>query len=141
MFGGVQLLMIGDLLQLSPVIKENEWQLLKPFYKNGFFFSSHSYQQCNPITVELKHVYRQDNQKFIEILKLDENKLDAIKIIDFVFEDDKALLQQKFDEAVRGKYSNIAFGITNLDLFLCKAKLLDSNLPLHLALSSMLIAM
>ena len=67
-FGGVQILMIGDLQQLSPVIKENEWQLLKPFYKNGFFFSSHSYQQCNPITVELKHVYRQDNQKFIEIL-------------------------------------------------------------------------
>ncbi|MEX1382277.1 helix-turn-helix domain-containing protein [Lutibacter sp.] len=67
-FGGVQLLMIGDLQQLSPVIKENEWELLKPFYKNGFFFSSHSYQQCKPITVELKHVYRQDNQKFIEIL-------------------------------------------------------------------------
>ncbi|GGK58835.1 MULTISPECIES: helix-turn-helix domain-containing protein [Flavobacteriaceae] len=67
-FGGVQLLMIGDLQQLSPVIKESEWQLLKPFYKNGFFFSSHSYQQCNPIAVELKHVYRQDNQKFIEIL-------------------------------------------------------------------------
>ena len=40
-FGGVQLLMIGDLQQLSPVIKENEWDLLKPFYKNGFFFSSH----------------------------------------------------------------------------------------------------
>ncbi len=39
-FGGIQLLMIGDLQQLSPVIKENEWQLLKPFYKNGFFFSS-----------------------------------------------------------------------------------------------------
>jgi len=67
-FGGVQLLMIGDLQQLSPVIKENEWQLLKPFYKNGFFFSSHSYQQCNAITVELKHVYRQKNQKFIKIL-------------------------------------------------------------------------
>ena len=67
-FGGVQLLMIGDLQQLSPVIKENEWQLLKPYYKNGFFFSSFAYQQCNAITVELKHVYRQNNEKFIEIL-------------------------------------------------------------------------
>ena len=67
-FGGVQLLMIGDLQQLSPVIKENEWQLLKPFYKNGFFFSSFSYQKCAAITVELKHVYRQDNLKFIKIL-------------------------------------------------------------------------
>ena len=37
-FGGVQLLMIGDLQQLSPVIKDNEWELLKPFYKNAFFF-------------------------------------------------------------------------------------------------------
>ena len=67
-FGGVQLLMIGDLQQLSPVIKENEWRLLKPFYKNGFFFSSHAYQECHAITVELKHIYRQDNVKFIDIL-------------------------------------------------------------------------
>ncbi len=67
-FGGVQLLMIGDLQQLSPVIKENEWQLLKTYYKNGFFFSSHAYQECHAITVELKHIYRQDNPKFINIL-------------------------------------------------------------------------
>ena len=67
-FGGVQVLMIGDLQQLSPVIKDNEWHLLKPFYANGFFFSSHAYQQCDAITIELKHIYRQENPKFIEIL-------------------------------------------------------------------------
>lgn len=67
-FGGVQLLMIGDLQQLSPVIKENEWQLLKPFYKNAFFFSSQAYQNCNPLTIELKHIYRQENPLFINIL-------------------------------------------------------------------------
>ncbi|TYA94793.1 helix-turn-helix domain-containing protein [Seonamhaeicola marinus] len=67
-FGGVQLLMIGDLQQLSPVIKEDEWQLLSKYYKNGFFFSSHAYALCNAITVELKHIYRQDNPKFIAIL-------------------------------------------------------------------------
>ncbi len=67
-FGGVQLLMIGDLQQLSPVIKEDEWQLLSKYYKNGFFFSSHAYASCNAITVELKHIYRQDNPKFITIL-------------------------------------------------------------------------
>ncbi|MFD1615590.1 helix-turn-helix domain-containing protein [Gelatiniphilus marinus] len=67
-FGGVQLLMIGDLQQLSPVVKDNEWQLLKAYYKNAFFFSSRAYQQCNAITVELKHIYRQDNPKFIDIL-------------------------------------------------------------------------
>ncbi|MEP5339356.1 MAG: helix-turn-helix domain-containing protein [Algibacter sp.] len=67
-FGGVQLLMIGDLQQLSPVIKDDEWQLLKTYYKNGFFFSSHAYASCNAITVELKHIYRQDNPVFINIL-------------------------------------------------------------------------
>jgi hypothetical protein len=67
-FGGVQVLMIGDLQQLSPVIKETEWQLLKPFYKNGFFFSSQAYQACDAVTIELKHIYRQENPKFIEIL-------------------------------------------------------------------------
>ena len=67
-FGGVQLLMIGDLQQLSPVIKENEWRLLQPFYKNAFFFSSQAYHNCNPLTIELKHIYRQENPLFINIL-------------------------------------------------------------------------
>jgi len=75
-FGGVQLLMIGDLQQLSPVIKDNEWQLLKSFYNNRFFFSSHAYQECQAVTVELKHIYRQDNVKFIDILnQIRNNKL------------------------------------------------------------------
>jgi len=77
-FGGLQLLMIGDLQQLSPVVKDNEWHLLKPFYKNAFFFSSLSYQQCKPITVELKHIYRQDNPVFINILnEIRTNRLSA----------------------------------------------------------------
>ncbi|MGM5470998.1 helix-turn-helix domain-containing protein [Flavobacteriaceae bacterium LMO-SS05] len=67
-FGGVQVLMIGDLQQLSPVVKDDEWHILQPFYKNTFFFSSLAYQQCNAITVELKHIFRQDNPKFIDIL-------------------------------------------------------------------------
>ena len=67
-FGGVQLLLIGDLQQLSPIIKEDEWELLKPYYKNGFFFSSRAYLQCEAITIELCHIYRQDNPKFISIL-------------------------------------------------------------------------
>lgn len=67
-FGGVQVLMIGDLQQLSPVIRENEWQLLKSYYQTGFFFSSRAYQEANTITIELRHIYRQENPKFIEIL-------------------------------------------------------------------------
>jgi DNA replication protein DnaC len=50
-FGGVQVLMIGDLQQLSPVIKDQEWSLLKSYYKTGFFFSSHAFQACNAITI------------------------------------------------------------------------------------------
>ncbi|WP_431111211.1 helix-turn-helix domain-containing protein [Winogradskyella poriferorum] len=67
-FGGVQVLMIGDLQQLSPVISNNEWGLLKNYYKNSYFFSSNSYKDCNAITIELKHIYRQDNPTFINIL-------------------------------------------------------------------------
>jgi GTPase SAR1 family protein len=67
-FGGVQVLMIGDLQQLSPVIKEQEWELLKTHYANGFFFSSMAFRDCNAITIELQHIYRQENPKFIEIL-------------------------------------------------------------------------
>ncbi|XCF05753.1 helix-turn-helix domain-containing protein [Tamlana crocina] len=67
-FGGIQVLMIGDLQQLSPVIKEQEWELLKHVYNNGFFFSSHAFKQCNAVTIELKHIYRQESPKFIDIL-------------------------------------------------------------------------
>lgn len=75
-FGGVQVLMIGDLQQLSPVIKDNEWELLRHEYKNGFFFSSKAFMDCNAITIELKHIYRQENPKFIEILnEIRNNKL------------------------------------------------------------------
>lgn len=67
-FGGLQLLMIGDLQQLSPVIKPQEWELLKGIYANGFFFSSTAFKVSNAITIELKHIYRQDNPTFINIL-------------------------------------------------------------------------
>ncbi|GAA4282421.1 helix-turn-helix domain-containing protein [Gaetbulibacter aestuarii] len=67
-FGGVQLLMIGDLQQLPPVIRDNEWQLLKHVYNNGFFFSSRAFQECGAVTIELKHIFRQENPEFIAIL-------------------------------------------------------------------------
>ena len=67
-FGGVQLLMIGDLQQLSPVVKNNEWQLLSPYYSTPFFFSSQAYSSCNALSIELKHIYRQENPVFINIL-------------------------------------------------------------------------
>ena len=67
-FGGVQILMIGDLQQLSPVVKPDEWELLKSYYETVYFFSSKAFKESNAISIELKHIYRQDNQEFISIL-------------------------------------------------------------------------
>jgi len=67
-FGGVQVLMIGDLQQLSPVIKPDEWNILKKYYETPYFFSSKSFQQADPINIELKKIYRQRDKKFIKIL-------------------------------------------------------------------------
>ena len=75
-FGGVQILMIGDLQQLSPVVKPYEWELLQPHYDTAYFFSSRSFLESNVISVELKHIYRQDNKAFIKILnEIRNNKL------------------------------------------------------------------
>ncbi|MCZ4694621.1 helicase [Ancylomarina euxinus] len=67
-FGGVQLLMIGDLQQLPPVVKQEEWSILKRFYATEFFFSSRALQKSPHICIELKHIYRQKDEDFIRIL-------------------------------------------------------------------------
>ena len=75
-FGGVQLLMIGDLSQLAPVVKENEWTLLREYYHTPYFFGSHALQQTQHVTIELTHVYRQTDHTFINILnEVRENRL------------------------------------------------------------------
>ncbi len=76
-FGGVQLLMIGDLQQLAPVVKEDEWKLLQPHYDSPYFFSSKALQQTEYMTIELKTVYRQSDEMFLSLLnKIRENKAD-----------------------------------------------------------------
>jgi hypothetical protein len=83
-FGGVQLLMIGDLYQLSPVAKQDEWQLLKQYYESIYFFSSHALDQSEMVTIELKHIYRQSDTRFIQLLnRVRDNRLDAASIGDF----------------------------------------------------------
>ena len=75
-FGGVQLLMIGDLSQLAPVVKEGEWALLREYYRTPYFFGSHALQQTQHVTIELTHVYRQTDHTFINILnEVRENRL------------------------------------------------------------------
>ena len=67
-FGGAQVLMIGDLQQLAPVVKPNEWSLLQQHYNTVYFFSSKACQEANVVSIELKHIYRQKNEDFITIL-------------------------------------------------------------------------
>lgn len=80
-FGGVQLLLIGDLMQLSPVTKNDEWSWLSQYYETPYFFSSHALQQLPYVTVELRHIYRQQDSTFIDILaKVRAGKLDRAGI-------------------------------------------------------------
>lgn len=67
-FGGVQLLLIGDLQQLAPVVKEEEWAMLGQYYDSPFFFASKALQQTNYATIELKTVYRQSDEHFLLLL-------------------------------------------------------------------------
>lgn len=77
-FGGVQLLLIGDLQQLAPVAQEREWALLSPYYSTPYFFGSKALQQIPYVTIELKHIYRQQDAAFIDILaKIRSNQVDT----------------------------------------------------------------
>ncbi len=77
-FGGVQLLMIGDLQQLSPVVKNDEWRILQQYYDSPYFFSSTALGRTELIPIELKHIYRQSDPCFIEMLgRVRDNRLDA----------------------------------------------------------------
>lgn len=67
-FGGVQVLFIGDLLQLPPVVKDDEWRYLKSYYKSAFFFDAQVLQQNKPLYIELDKIYRQADNTFIAIL-------------------------------------------------------------------------
>lgn len=88
-FGGVQLLLIGDMFQLSPVAREPEWQELSQFYKSPYFFHSRVMMQQPPIYIELDKIYRQKNEDFIRVLnEVRNNNLSA---------EGYGLLQQRFD--------------------------------------------
>jgi len=67
-FGGVQVLFIGDLLQLPPVVKDDEWRILRNYYRGKFFFHSHVMQQYPPLYIELSKIFRQTDEQFISVL-------------------------------------------------------------------------
>jgi hypothetical protein len=66
--GGVQVLLIGDTFQLPPVVTDEDWEILGRFYKSGFFFSAMVMTKIKPLYIELKKIYRQKEQEFVDIL-------------------------------------------------------------------------
>ncbi|MDQ1140320.1 helix-turn-helix domain-containing protein [Pedobacter agri] len=89
-FGGVQLLFIGDLHQLPPVVKNDEWRIMAGFYKSIYFFDALALQNNPPVYIELDKIYRQDDAVFINLL----NNLRNNKITP----EDTALLRQHFKQ-------------------------------------------
>lgn len=76
-FGNVQLLMIGDLHQLPPVVKQEDWETLSRFYETPYFFGSVALKKIDYVSIELKHIYRQSDATFIDLLnKVRDNCLD-----------------------------------------------------------------
>lgn len=67
-FGGVQVILIGDTFQLPPIADNEQWRILSQFYKTPFFFSSKVIEQNTPLYIELKKIYRQNEQEFIDLL-------------------------------------------------------------------------
>lgn len=99
-FGGLQILFIGDLLQLPPVTKQADWDVLQQFYPSMFFFNAKALQKEPPLYIELEHIYRQSDPRFIELLnKLRDNRISH---------EDTALLnmlaKHEFDPASRQGY-------------------------------------
>ena len=99
-FGGVQLLLIGDMQQLPPVVKDDEHSLLAAHYSSPFFFCSKALQMTNLISIELKKIYRQQDQEFISLLNaVRDNKVDEAVL---------AKLNSRVDEKAENEEGTIA---------------------------------
>ena len=76
-FGGVQVLFIGDMFQLPPVIKNEEWKMMAEFYDSPYFFDSHVIKEEPPLYIEFDKIYRQSEERFINVLnQVRNNELD-----------------------------------------------------------------
>lgn len=94
-FGGVQVLFIGDLWQLPPVVRQEEWHTLKNYYQGMYFFNAHVMMNNQPIYIELKKIYRQADERFLDILNRFRNQT--------VTNDDVLFLNQYVQEDIEDK--------------------------------------
>lgn len=99
-FGGLQVLFIGDLLQLPPVVKQSEWNYLRNYYKSPFFFDAKVIHEVKPLYIELEKVYRQEDERFIRIL----NNLRNSEITNEDIEVLNSYVDQNFDAIKHDDY-------------------------------------
>ena len=103
-FGGKQLLLVGDIFQLEPVVKEEEWRLMQPFYPSAYFFDAKVWQQMQLVSIELRKVYRQSDAQFIAIL-------DRIRQ-NTATDEDLAAINHRVDQQQQETHRQSAFPIT-----------------------------
>jgi PIF1-like helicase/Helix-turn-helix domain/HRDC domain/Helicase len=111
-FGGVQLLCIGDLHQLQPVAKNEEWNILSEYYSSPFFFDSHAVKEQTPLLIELNKIYRQKEESFVNLLnKVRTNNMDADD-----FEDLHMRFNPNFSPSADEKYITLTSHNNQADL-------------------------
>ena len=138
-FGGVQLLMIGDLHQLPPVVKDEEWNLLRPHYETAYFFGSQALQKTDPVAIELKHIYRQSDTFFIDLLNkvrnnnIDAQVLDALNsryVENFQPKDGEAYITLSSHNATAQEINNEKLALIKSKSYIYKAKI-EGDFPAY----------
>lgn len=102
-FGGVQIIMFGDLFQLPPVVKKDEEHILMQFYKGPYFFFAQVFRECGFKVIELTKIFRQSDQKFIDIL----NNIREYNITDDNIEDLESLRNKSISNDYDGQYVHL----------------------------------
>lgn len=136
-FGGVQLLMIGDLQQLAPVTKDKEWELLNRYYDTPYFFGSKALKQIQYVTIELKKIYRQTETTFISMLAdirnncISENTISTLNsryIPNFIPNDNEGYIRLTTHNYMAQRYNELKLNAINEHEYHFRAEV-NGNFP------------
>lgn len=136
-FGGVQLLMIGDLQQLAPVTKDKEWELLSRYYDTPYFFGSKALKQIQYVTIELKKIYRQTETTFISMLAdirnncISENTISTLNsryIPNFIPNDNEGYIRLTTHNYMAQRYNELKLNAINEHEYHFRAEV-NGNFP------------